>query len=87
MTQSAKADSATVASTNMTAAINEMATRLEALEAFRNSSKLPEPRGIGERNLAKNVLDMEIYVATLRNDSPPHCKQRMSKQSLTANSK
>ena len=45
-------------------------TRLEGLESWKNSNRLPTSDGSGERNLAKTILDMEIYVSTLINDLP-----------------
>ena len=54
------------------AGINDQATiaRLEALEAWKDSNRLPTTDGVNERNLAKTVLDTEIYVGTLGNDPP-----------------
>ena len=44
--------------------------RVEVLEASKNSNGLPTSDGSSERNLAKAVLDMEIYASTLINDPP-----------------
>ena len=44
--------------------------RTDALETFVQSNRVPGPQGAGERNLAKVVMDMEIYVATLIGDPP-----------------
>ena len=54
--------------------------RIEALEAFVTANKVPGPQGIGERNLAKTMLDMEIFVSTLISD--PLCNKATSSQSL-----
>ena len=45
-------------------------SRLEALETYVQSNKIPADHGAGERNLAKVVLDMEIFVRTLVGDPP-----------------
>ena len=45
-------------------------TRLEVVEAWMNSNKIPTTDGAGERNLAKTVLDMEIYVTALASNPP-----------------
>ena len=45
-------------------------TRLEVVEAWMNSNKIPTADGAGERNLAKTVLDMEIYVTALASNPP-----------------
>ena len=45
------------------AAEQAIVERLEALEMFMSSNKLPGPPGI-ERDLAKTVLNMEIFVST-----------------------
>ena len=42
--------------------------RIEVLEAWKNSNKLPTSDGIGDWNFGKTVLDMEIYVGILIND-------------------
>ena len=55
----------------MAATSEEIATRVEALERYVTSNRIPGAPGLGERNLAKVVLDMEIYVATLIGDPPP----------------
>ena len=44
--------------------------RLEALEGYVQSNKISADHGAGERNLAKVVLDMEIFVRTLVADPP-----------------
>ena len=53
---------------------------IEALETFVTSNKVPGPQGIGERNLAKTMLDMEIFVSTLISD--PLFNKATSSQSL-----
>ena len=54
-----------------------MISRVEAIEAFIAANKIPGPQGIGERNLAKTFLDMEIYVSTLINN-PPYTRKHCS---------
>ena len=45
--------------------LNEIFTRLAAIEGFANSNRLP-----GDRTIAKAIIDMEIYVKTLVDDPP-----------------
>ena len=54
------------------ATVSELAimARLEVLEAWKQSNRLPTSDGSSERNLAKTLLDMETYVATLIDDPP-----------------
>ena len=40
-------------------------TRLDALDTFVQSNRIPSDHGADERNLAKMVLDMEIFDRTL----------------------
>ena len=47
-------------------------TRLDALETFLQSNRIPADHGAGERNIAKVVLDMEIFVRTLVSDPPSY---------------
>ena len=44
--------------------------RVEALERYVTSNRIPGAPGLGDRNLAKTILDMEIYVTTLIGDPP-----------------
>ena len=45
--------------------------RLEAIEAYIASNRLPDPRpGQSDRNMAKTIMDMEIYVNSLINNPP-----------------
>ena len=44
--------------------------RLRIVEAWKTSNRLPTSDGIGERNLAKTILDIEIYVSALIHDPP-----------------
>ena len=44
--------------------------RLEIVEAWKPANRFPTSDGIGERNLAKTILDMEMYVSTLVIDPP-----------------
>ena len=59
--------------------------RIEGLESFVNSNKLPGPQGVGERNLAKTVLDMEICVSTLIDH--PHAKDKRQRSLRRQNQK
>ena len=54
----------------MASAVEEITARVDALEAFVQSNRVPGAQGSGERNLAKVVLDMEICVSTLISDPP-----------------
>ena len=58
----------------------EIIARLEVLEAWKNSNKLPTSDGANETHLAKTVLDMEIDVNTP--SISPLYKQAMATQSL-----
>ena len=42
-----------------------LASRIDVIESWKNANKLPTTDGTGEGNLAKTVLDMEVYVSTL----------------------
>ena len=53
------------------AATEEIVARVEALERYVTSNRIPGAPGLGDRNLAKTILDMEIYVTTLIGDPPP----------------
>ena len=55
----------------MTTTVEELKTRIEALESFVNSNRIQGAPGMGDRNLAKTVLDMEIFMTTLIGDPPP----------------
>lgn len=47
----------------------ELRTRLGALKLLMNSNKIPHPRpGMGDRNIARALLDMETFVNTLMKD-------------------
>ena len=67
---STKAHSAAMTTPDVTAVLNDVTTRHDVLEAFKHSTKLPGPNQVGEGNLAKTVLDMEINVSTLTNEPP-----------------
>ena len=45
-------------------------SRIETLESWKQSNRLPTTDGLSERNLAKTLMDMEIYVSTLISDPP-----------------
>ena len=47
-----------------------LARRIDAIEAFVQSNKLPDATGTGERNLAKAIMDLEIPVNALVQDKP-----------------
>lgn len=47
-----------------------MMARIEALQSWKNLNGVATLDGSNEGNLAKTVLDMEIYVSTLINDLP-----------------
>ena len=44
--------------------------RMDAIEAFVQSNRLPDATGTGERNLAKAIMDLEIPVNALMQDKP-----------------
>ena len=53
------------------AAQQAIVARLEALELFRNRNKLVDPSpGMGDRNIARTVLDMETHVDALVRNAP-----------------
>ena len=59
------------------ATLTGLQSRLEALNAFVASSRMPDPRpNMSGRTVAKTLLDMEIYVNMLIDD--PRCKHQLS---------
>ena len=56
--------------TTVEQAIADMQTQLDVLSRFMDTTKLPGAPGLGERSVAKAIMDMEIYVNALVNDPP-----------------
>ena len=53
-----------------TTAEQAIVSRIEAIERFAESNRIQGAPGFADRNLAKIVLDMEIFVKTLVDDPP-----------------